>query len=104
MIDYSKEKFLNNIYQDLHMKEEVINSSRLSDTKYEKIRKYLCRLENNLLLAKNNKYTNYLYTNDYIMKNNRINKISEILKENINYSKLNEVLTKIENIVCEINY
>lgn len=77
MIDYSKEKFLNNIYQDLHMKEEVINSSRLSDTKYEKIRKYLCRLENNLLLAKNNKYNGTkllkeMYYKKYIIKEENI--------------------------------
>lgn len=77
MADYSKEKFLNNVYSNLHMKEEVIHSSELNDTKYEKIRKYLYRLENTLLLAKNNKYNGTkllkeIYYKKYVIKEENI--------------------------------
>lgn len=53
---------------------------------------------------KNNNYRKYLKINDYSILNNRINKISEILKNNINKSIIKEVIEEIENIVCRINY
>ena len=53
---------------------------------------------------KNNNYSKYLKTNDYSILNNRINKISEILKSNINKSIIKEIIEEIESIVCKINY
>lgn len=53
---------------------------------------------------KNNNYSKYLKLNDYSILNNRINKISEILKNNINKSIIKEIIEEIENIVCMINY
>ena len=53
---------------------------------------------------KNNNYSKYLKLNDYSILNNRINKISEIFKNNINKSIIKEIIEEIENIVCMINY
>lgn len=46
MHKYSGEEFLSKLYRDMHTDEQVEKSSELGDSKYEKIRKYLDRLEN----------------------------------------------------------
>lgn len=53
---------------------------------------------------KNNNYPKYLKMNDYSIINNRINKISEILKNNINNCNIKKIIEEIESIVCKINY
>lgn len=45
MKDYSGESFLNHLYQDLHMSDEVMHTANPSDSKDEKLRKYLERLK-----------------------------------------------------------
>lgn len=45
MQKYMGETFLDKIYKDMHLTEIVMHSSNKSDNKYEKIRKYLNRLE-----------------------------------------------------------
>ena len=53
---------------------------------------------------KNNHYNNFLTNNDYNLNFNRINLINKILKDNISNSNINDILDKIERIVCKINY
>ncbi len=55
MKGYEGESFLNRIYQDLHLSEEVMHTASKSDKKEEKVRKYLERLERVEELAKNRK-------------------------------------------------
>ncbi len=55
MKGYEGESFLNRIYQDLHLSEEVMHTASKSDQKEEKVRKYLERLERVEELAKNRK-------------------------------------------------
>lgn len=45
MKKYMGEEFLSKLYRDMHTDEQVEKSSEPSDSKYEKIRKYLSRLE-----------------------------------------------------------
>ena len=53
---------------------------------------------------KNNNYNNYLTCNNYNLNFNRINLINKILKNNISNSNINDILNKIERIICKINY
>ena len=41
---------------------------------------------------------------NYEILGNRINKINDILKNNLNHPNIKEVIEKIENILCKINY
>ena len=49
-------------------------------------------------------YKNFIKRNNYLLFLNRINKINYLLKDNIKNSNMDKVLTKIENILCMINY
>ncbi len=51
-----------------------------------------------------NRYKNYIITNNYSVFLNRINKINQILKENINNSNIEKILINIESMLCMINY
>lgn len=51
-----------------------------------------------------NKYKNYLSSNNYDILLNRINKINCILKDNLNNNNIISILDDIESIVCKINY
>lgn len=51
-----------------------------------------------------NKYKNYLSSNNYDILLNRINKINCILKDNLNNNDIISILDDIESIVCKINY
>lgn len=51
---------------------------------------------------KNNNYMNYF--SNYQVYLNRINNINQILKNNIKYKEISNVLTEVEKILCEINY
>ena len=53
---------------------------------------------------KKNNYSKYITINDYSIINNRINKISEILKNNITNPNIKEVIEKVESVICTINY
>lgn len=53
---------------------------------------------------KNNNYINYLEDNNHSLNFNRINLINKILKNNISNSNINDILNKIERIICKINY
>lgn len=50
-----------------------------------------------------NKYRDYI-NNGYELSINRINKINEVLKNNLSKKNINEILTKIEDIICTINF
>ena len=52
----------------------------------------------------NNNYNKYLVKNNYDILLNRINKINSILKNNLSNNKIVDILSKIEDIVCKINY
>lgn len=45
MTNYKGETFLNRLYKDLHMSDEVMHTANINDNKNEKVRKYLDRLE-----------------------------------------------------------
>lgn len=73
MDKYSGEKFLNKLYSNLHMSDEVMHTASNSDSKEEKVRKYLDRLEKVENLALSNKYNGLellkkLYYKKYIIK------------------------------------
>ena len=53
-MDNSGNDFLNKIYKDLHLSDEVMHTASPSDTKNEKINKYMERL-------KGNRYKPYCY-------------------------------------------
>lgn len=53
---------------------------------------------------KNNNYNNYLTYNNHNLNFNRINLINKILKDNIANNNINDILNKIERIICKINY
>ena len=44
-IDKSMERFLDKVYKDLHLSEIVMHTANKSDDKYQKIKKYMQRLE-----------------------------------------------------------
>ena len=50
-----------------------------------------------------NNYDKYNTSNNYILLN-RIDKIYNILKLNVNNSNINDIINNIENIVCKISY
>ena len=45
MNNYQEEKFLDKVYKDLHLSEIVVHTANKSDDKYQKIEKYMKRLE-----------------------------------------------------------
>lgn len=45
MNNYQEEKFLDKVYKDLHLSEIVVHTANKSDDKYQKIEKYMQRLE-----------------------------------------------------------
>lgn len=49
-----------------------------------------------------NKYKDYI-NNGYELSINRINKINEVLKNNLSKKNISDTLTKIEEIICTIN-
>ena len=61
MKDYSGESFLNHLYQDLHMSDEVMHTANQSDSKDEKLRKYLERLKEAEGLTLPSRIGGYLY-------------------------------------------
>lgn len=79
-----------------------------------KIEKKLDELEVNYLIItndivtkekyNNNNYNKYLVKNNYDILLNRINKINSILKNNLNSNNMIGALSKIEDIICKINY
>ena len=51
-----------------------------------------------------NKIITELEDNNHSLNFNRINLINKILKNNISNSNINDILNKIERIICKINY
>ena len=83
--EYSGEAFLNRLYRDMHTETSVIKNSNANDSKNEKIRKYLKRVEevhkhaldkNKLSLLKNFYYKKYV-----IKKENITDKYFEHLEQ-----------------------
>lgn len=75
MNKYIGETFLSKLYRDMHTSHEVITSSSPNDSKYEKIKKYLTRLENIQLYLKEKdriKLIKYFYYKKYIIKKENI--------------------------------
>lgn len=71
--NYQGESFLNRLYKDLHISDEVMHTASLNDTKDEKVRKYLERLEKVEEVAKNSKYNGIellkeMYYKKYVIK------------------------------------
>ena len=71
--EYKGEKFLNRLYKDLHMSEEVMHTAIPSDSKDEKVHKYLERLEKVGNMARESKYNGMkhlknLYYRKYVIK------------------------------------
>lgn len=58
----------------------------------------------NKIKFNNNHYNNYLTNNNHNLNFNRINLINKLLKDNITNPNINDILDKIEKIVCKINY
>ena len=76
-MDYQGETFLNRLYKDLHLTDEVMHTASPSDTKDEKTRKYLNRLEKMESLALNSNYNGMdllknLYYAKYVVKKENI--------------------------------
>ena len=76
-INYAGEEFLNRLYKDLHLSDEVMHTAQPSDNKNEKVRKYLDRLESAEELARNSKYNGIellkrLYYKKYVIKEENI--------------------------------
>ena len=70
---YEGEKFLNRLYKDLHMSDEVMHTATPSDSKDEKVHKYLERLEKVENMARESKYNGMkhlknLYYRKYVIK------------------------------------
>lgn len=64
-------------------------------------------IDNNIIgknKFKNNSYSNYINTIDYNSICNRINRINDFLKDNITNLEINNILNKIEKIICKTNY
>ena len=75
MNKYIGETFLSKLYRDMHMSHEVVSSSNPNDSKYEKIKKYLTRLDNIHLSLKEKdklKLIKYFYYKKYIIKKENI--------------------------------
>lgn len=58
----------------------------------------------NKIKFKNNKYSNYLTTKDYNLTFNKIDRINNLLISNISKLESNNILDKLEKIICKINY
>ncbi len=72
--------FLNRLYKDLHLSEEVMHSANKSDTKEEKVKKYLDRIEKAENLAKSNdriSLLKQLYYNKYVIKEKSLGRVYE---------------------------
>lgn len=80
--------------------DKVIKKLNLENVNYLVIEKEIIEKKK----FQNNRYKNYLNLNNYQININRINRIAEILKNNINNHNLNRILLELERIVCEINY
>lgn len=70
---YEGENFLNRLYKDLHMREEVMHTALPRDSKDEKVHKYLERLEKVENMARESKYNGMkhlknLYYRKYVIK------------------------------------
>ena len=75
MNKYIGETFLSKLYRDMHISHEVTTSSNPNDSKYEKIKKYLTRLENIHFYLKEKdkiKLIKYFYYKQYIIKKENI--------------------------------
>ena len=75
--DYQGESFLNRLYQDLHMSDAVMHTALSSDSKNEKVRKYLERLDRVESLARSRgshgiRLLKELYYQKYIIKEENI--------------------------------
>lgn len=75
--DYKGEIFLNRLYKDFHLSDEVMHTVTKSDTKNEKLRKYLNRLERIEFLAVNSNYNGItllknMYYQKYVIKEENI--------------------------------
>ena len=87
MVNYSGEKFLNKLYSNLHMTDEVMHTASKSDNKDEKVKKYLNRLEKVEKLALSSKHNGLellkeLYYKKYVIKEEDIpNSYFELQKE-----------------------
>ena len=69
------EEFLDKLYRDLHLSDEVMHKSLKSDNKYEKISKYMERLDKSNKLANNEhkrKLLKSLYHKKYVIKEKNI--------------------------------
>lgn len=53
---------------------------------------------------KNNNYNYYLSNNNYKLIYDRINIITKLLKDNVSNLNINNILDRIEKIICKINY
>ena len=74
---YIGESFLNRLYKDLYNSDEVVHTAINSDTKDEKVRKYLERLKKVEELAKDSKYNGLellkkMYYDKYLIKEENV--------------------------------
>ena len=111
-MDYRGEEFLERIYKDIYLEDKVVKSSSLSDGKYEKIRKYLERLERvHDKVTKKDKLSllKRFYYDKYVIKEENItddyfNHLENIALErgfgHVNYSEEEKMLEK-EKIIKE---
>ena len=60
MDNYQGEKFLDKVYKDLHLSEIVMHTANKSDDKYQKIEKYMQRLEDVTKKARVKSGTEYI--------------------------------------------
>ena len=75
MNKYLGESFLSRLYRDMHISKQVEKSSNISDNKYEKIRKYLQRLESihyNVKDKNKIKLLKEFYYDKYVIKKENI--------------------------------
>lgn len=75
--EYMGESFLNRLYKDLYNSDEVVHTAINSDTKDERVRKYLERLRKVEELARDSKYNGLellkkMYYDKYIIKEENI--------------------------------
>ena len=51
-----------------------------------------------------NNFKKYSDKNDYYIIFNRINRINQVLHDNINNNHMNDILDQVERIICKINF
>lgn len=51
-----------------------------------------------------NNFKKYSDKNDYYIIFNRINRINQVLHDNINNNHMNDILDQVEKIICKINF